>query len=131
MHERIIMKQIIYTSKAPEPVGPYSQAVLTNNTLYVSGQIAMDAQTGILCDGGIEAQTKQVLINIKKILNAAGLDIIHVIKVSIFLTDMNDFRKMNEVYAEFFTDNPPARECVQVSRLPKDAMVEISVIACL
>lgn len=123
------MKQIINASKAPKPVGPYSQAVLTNNILYVSGQIALDPQSGSMCDGGIEAQTKLVLINIRKILNAAGLDMINVVKASIFLTDMNDFGKMNEVYAAFFTDNPPARECVQVSRLPKDAMVEISVIA--
>lgn len=129
MHESSFMKQIIYSSKAPKPVGPYSQAVLTNNILYVSGQIAMDPLTGTMCDGGIEVQTKLVLNNIQKILNAAGLDMLNIVKASIFLTDMNDFGKMNEVYAAFFTDNPPARECIQVSRLPKDAMVEISVIA--
>lgn len=124
------MKQIIYTPKAPQPVGPYSQAVIANNFLFVSGQIAIDPQTGKMCEEGIEAQTKQVLTNIQKVLNAAGSDMINIVKSTIFITDMNDFGKMNEVYASFFTENPPARECVQVSRLPKDAMVEISVIAC-
>jgi 2-iminobutanoate/2-iminopropanoate deaminase len=123
------MKRIIFTPDAPKPVGPYSQAILSNNILFVSGQIALDPQTGILYEGGIEAQTKKVLIHITNILTAAGMDITNVVKASIFLTDMNDFGKVNEVYATFFTDTPPARECIQVCRLPKDASVEISVIA--
>lgn len=123
------MKQVIFTSKAPKPVGPYSQAILANNILYVSGQIALDLNTGIMCEGGVKAQTNQVLVYIQNILNAAGMDMINVVKASIFLTGMKDFGDMNEVYASFFDDNPPARECIQVSRLPMDALVEISVIA--
>ncbi|MFH0865472.1 MAG: RidA family protein [Bacteroidota bacterium] len=123
------MKQIIYTPKAPKPVGPYCQAILANNILYVSGQIALDPKTGIMCEGGVKAQTNQVLVYIQNILNAAGMDMLNVVKASIFLTDMNDFGDMNEVYAEFFTGNPPARECIQVARLPKNAVIEISVIA--
>lgn len=123
------MKQIIFTSKAPKPIGPYSQAVLTNNILFVSGQIALDLNTGIMCEGGVKAQTNQVLAYIQNILNAAGMDMMNVVKASIFLADINDFGTMNEVYAAFFSDNPPARECIQVCRLPKDALVEISVTA--
>ena len=123
------MKQIIYTSGAPKPVGPYSQAILANNILYVSGQIALDPQTGNMREGGVKAQANQVLVNIQNILNAAGMDMKNVVKASIFLTDMNDFGDMNDAYAAFFSDNPPARECIQVCRLPKDAIVEISVIA--
>lgn len=122
-------KSIIYTSKAPEPIGPYSQAVLVNNTLYVSGQIALDPSTGQLMTLTIEKETQQIMVNLRSILEAAGMNFSHVVKCSIFLTDMKNFPLVNTVYGEFFQDNPPARETVEVSKLPKDAHVEISCVA--
>ncbi len=122
---RHMAKKIIYSDKAPMPIGPYSQAVLVNDTLYVSGQIAADLAEG----GNIAAETGKILENIGHILKAAGFDYTHIVKSSIFLRDMNDFGKVNEVYGTFFSENPPARETVQVARLPKDVNVEISVIA--
>lgn len=107
------------------PIGPYSQAVLVNDTLYVSGQIAADLAE----DGNVAAETRKILENTGHILRAAGFDYTHIVKSSIFLRDMNDFGKVNEVYGTFFPENPPARETVQVARLPKDVNVEISVIA--
>lgn len=123
------MNQIVYSTDAPSPIGPYSQAVWAGDTLFVSGTIALDATSGELVNGSIEEETKKVMTNIGHVLKAAELDYTNIVKTSIFLKDMNDFAKVNEVYAGFFTGNPPARETVQVSRLPKDVNVEISVIA--
>jgi len=122
-------KQIINTDAAPAPIGPYNQAVRIGDLLFVSGQIPMDAQTGELINTGIAAETKKVMENLKAILDAAKLNFSHVVKSSIFLTDMAQFAAMNEVYGQYFADNAPARECVQVAALPKGVQVEISVIA--
>lgn len=118
-------KQIIFSEKAPAAIGPYSQAVLAGNTLYVSGQIALD----LAPLGDIEAETKKIMENLGHILTEAGMDYTHVVKASIFLKSMDDFGTVNTVYGSFFTENPPARETVQVGKLPKDVNVEISVIA--
>jgi len=118
-------KEIIFSEKAPAPIGPYSQAVLVNDTLYVSGQIALkEAEVG-----DIKAEAKQVMENIGYILTAAGLTYTNIVKSSIFLKNMDDFGLVNEVYGAYFSSNPPARETVQVAKLPKDVNVEISVIA--
>lgn len=124
-------KQIINSADAPAPIGPYSQAVKHGDTLYVSGQIALDAKTGNLITGDIKTETHQVMKNLSAILTAAGLDFTHVVKTSIFVKDLNNFVAINETYGEYFKSNPPARETVEVSRLPKDVNVEISVIAVL
>lgn len=124
-------KQIINSADAPAPIGPYSQAVKHGSTLYVSGQIALDAKTGNLITGDIKTETHQVMKNLQAILTAAGVDFTHVVKTSIFVKDLNNFVAINETYAEYFKSNPPARETVEVSRLPKDVNVEISVIAVL
>ena len=124
------MKQIIYTKNAPEPIGPYSQAVRHGNFLYTSGQIAINPETGALIEGNIEEETHQVMLNLKAVLKAAGMTFQHVIKASIFITDMGDFGAINSVYGRYFDgETAPARETVQVARLPKDVRVEISVIA--
>ncbi len=120
---------IVYSAHAPEPIGPYSQAVLAGNTLFVSGQIAIQRTSGNLVTDNIEDETTQVMINLSEVLKAAGLTFQHVVKCSIFLKDMGNFPKVNEIYAQYFTENPPARETVEVSRLPKDVNVEISCIA--
>jgi 2-iminobutanoate/2-iminopropanoate deaminase len=122
-------KQIINTTAAPAPIGPYNQAIMMGDFLFVSGQIPFNAATNTLVDTGIQAETTQVLENVKAILNAAGLDFKHVVKSTIFLTDMHQFQLVNEVYARYFTENEPARECVQVAALPRFVNVEISVIA--
>ena len=122
-------KQIIYSADAPEPIGPYSQAVRFGNQLFVSGQIALDKATGSFLNHSVEEETRQVLKNLKAVLNAGDMDVEHVVKCTIFLTDMNDFPVVNKIYGEFFSMNPPARETVEVRRLPKDAKVEISCIA--
>lgn len=124
-------KRIVKSNHAPEPIGPYSQAVLTGEMLFVSGQIAIDQTTGALITNSIEAETEQVLKNIGYILEEAGMNYTHVVKCSIFLTDMAMFPRVNAVYGKFFAEIPPARETVQVSRLPKDVSVEISCIAVL
>ena len=124
-----IMKKVISTEKAPAAIGPYSQAILSNNTLYCSGQIAINPATGNLVMENITAETNQVMQNISAVLTAAEMDFSHVVKCSIFMKDMNDYAAINEVYAKSFGDNPPAREAVQVSVLPKNVNVEISVIA--
>jgi len=129
MHQNLIMKKIIQTNDAPLPIGPYSQAVLIQNTLYVSGQIAIDPATNLIPAGNIIEETKQVMKNLGAILKAAGMDYSHIVKTNIFLTDMNNFSKVNEIYGAFFEKDFPARETVQVSRLPKDVNVEISVVA--
>lgn len=123
-------KRIIETSLAPAPIGPYSQAILHGDTLYVSGQIALNPQTGTMDQTSIESETNMVMQHLGSILTAAGMGYGHVVKCSIFLTDFNDFAKVNGVYGKYFTQQAPARETVQVSRLPKDARVEISCIAC-
>jgi 2-iminobutanoate/2-iminopropanoate deaminase len=122
-------KQIIYTNEAPAAIGPYSQAVRTGNLLFVSGQIPLDAASGQLVSGTIAEETHQVMKNIQAILIAAGLSFEHIVKTSIFIKDMNNFGAINEVYAGYFSSNFPARETVEVARLPKDVRVEISVIA--
>lgn len=121
--------KVIKTANAPTPIGPYNQAILAGNTLYVSGQIALKPQTGDLVTSDIKTETLQVMTNINAILSEAGFGFENIVKTTIFLTDMNDFAHINEVYGSFFKDNFPARETVQVSRLPKDVHVEISVIA--
>ncbi len=122
-------KKIIQTDKAPAPIGPYSQAVIVNNMLYVSGQIAINPATGQLVMDNIIEETQQVMNNLKAILEAAGMDFSNVIKTTIFLKDMNQFSSVNEVYGAFFKSDFPARETVQVSALPKFVNVEISVVA--
>lgn len=123
------MKTIVHTKEAPLPIGPYSQAVLINHTLYVSGQIAIDPATGNMVMNTIEEETHQVMKNLSAVLKAVEMDFSHVVKASIFLSNMDDFPKVNTVYGSYFKDHYPARETVQVSRLPKDVNVEISVIA--
>lgn len=123
------MKTIINTNNAPSPIGPYSQAVQFGNMLFVSGQIAINPATGELDLSNIENETHQVMKNIGAILTEAGVDYSHIIKTGIFLKDMNQFAAVNEVYGSYFSSDFPARETVQVSRLPKDVNVEISVVA--
>jgi 2-iminobutanoate/2-iminopropanoate deaminase len=125
------MKDIVLTDRGPKPIGPYSQAVKVNGFLYMSGQVALDPKTGEMVGTTIAEQTERVMANIKGIIEAAGSNLHHVVKTTVFLKDMNDFAAMNDVYAKSFTQAPPARSTVQVSRLPKDALVEIEVIASL
>jgi len=120
---------IVYSSQAPEPIGPYSQAVQTGNMIFISGQIAIDRSSGNLIVDDIEKETHQVMVNVKYVLEAAGMDFSHVVKCSIFLKDMNNFPRVNDIYGKYFLASPPARETVEVSRLPKDVNVEISCIA--
>lgn len=124
------MKKIIKTAEAPLPIGPYNQAVLKGNTLYASGQIAIDPSTNVLISGDIKAETKQVMENLAAVLRAADMNFSQVVKCSIFISDMNDFSEINQVYGAYFNDETaPARETVQVSVLPKNVNVEISLIA--
>ncbi|MAM19108.1 MAG: RidA family protein [Christiangramia sp.] len=124
------MKKIIQTNQAPAPIGPYNQAIFAGNTLYISGQIALDPGSGELETGDLETETLQVLENLKAILTEAGLSLDHVVKTSIFISDMNNFGKINEVYSRYFeSENAPARETVEVANLPKFVNVEISAIA--
>ena len=124
-------KKIVQTDKAPKAIGPYSQAIRIEGLVFSAGQIGLDPSTGELVPGGVEAQTRQVLTNLKNVLAAAGSDLNFVVKTTVFLKDMNDFPKMNAVYAEFFPENPPARSTVAVSALPKGALVEIEAVALL
>jgi 2-iminobutanoate/2-iminopropanoate deaminase len=123
------VKQIIATESAPQAIGPYSQAVVANGFVFASGQIPIDPATGQFVEGGIVEQTEQVLRNISSLLEAAGTGLARVVKTTVFLADMNDFAAMNETYARFFGENPPARSTVQAARLPRDARVEIEVVA--
>lgn len=123
------MKQIIKTEHAPGAIGPYSQAVVAGEFIFLSGQIPTDPQTGTFVPGGIAEQTEQVLKNLAAVLEAAGASLASVVKTTVFLADMNDFAAMNEVYGRFFTENPPARATVEAARLPRDARVEIEAIA--
>ena len=125
------MKDIVTTDRGPKPIGPYSQGVKANGLLYLSGQVALDPKTNEMMAGDIRQQTERTLDNIKGILEAAGSNLHHVVKTTVFLKDMNEFAQMNEVYGRYFTAAPPARSTVQVARLPKDALVEIEVIAAI
>lgn len=122
-------REVIFTENAPKAIGPYSQAVKAGGFVFVSGQIPVDPSTGELVVGDIKVQTERVLENVKAILKAAGSSLDKVVKATVFLSDMNDFAAMNEVYARYFVSAPPARAAVQVARLPKDVGVEIEVIA--
>lgn len=124
-------KKIIYTDKAPKAIGPYSQAIRTESLVYTAGQVGIDPATGELVEGGIEAQSRQVLTNLKNVLEASDSGLNFVVKTTVFLKDMNDFAKMNAIYAESFSENPPARSTVAVAGLPKGALVEIEAVALL
>lgn len=124
------MKKVIQTNNAPAPIGPYNQAIFAGNTLYVSGQIALHPKSGDLITDDLEKETLQVLENLKAIISEAGLSMDHIVKTSIFISDMNNFGKINEVYSRYFdSENAPARETVEVANLPKFVNVEISAIA--
>ena len=123
------MKTVISSDRAPQAIGPYSQAIKANGFLFVSGQIPLDPTTGQIVYGGIESQTYQVIANLRAILEKEGLTIANDVKTTVFLKDMEDFTVMNKVYAQAFADEPPARACVQVARLPRDVSVEIELIA--
>ncbi len=123
------MKKVINTDKAPKAIGPYSQAVEAAGFIFASGQIPIVPTTGEIVEGGIEEQTKQVLSNIQAILDEKSLCFADVVKTTVFLADMNDFAAVNAIYGEAFQENPPARSCVQVARLPKDVKIEIEIIA--
>jgi len=123
------MKKIILSEKAPSPIGPYSQAVAVNGMVYISGQIPIDQESGDLVSGSIEEETHQVMKNLGYILSSAGLSYTNIIKTSIFVKDLGNFGRINEVYGTYFDEQPPARETVEVSRLPKDVNIEISCIA--
>ncbi|HEY4365157.1 MAG TPA: RidA family protein [Bryobacteraceae bacterium] len=125
------MSHTISTKHAPQAIGPYSQAVVAHRFAFLSGQIPLDPATGQLVEGDIAAQTRQVLDNIKAVLEASGASMAQVVKTTVFLKDMGEFAKMNEVYATYFPHNPPARATVEVSRLPRDVRVEIDCIAAL
>jgi len=126
----ITMKTVVATPAAPSAIGPYSQAIVTpEGFVFASGQIALDPATGTVVPGGIREQTDRVMRNLKAVLEAAGTSLAGVVKTTVYLTDMNDFAAMNEVYSTFFPDNPPARSTVQVARLPRDVRVEIEVVA--
>ncbi len=122
-------RETILTKQAPLPIGPYSQAVLTDHLIFASGQVAINPSTGEFVGADIETQTRQVMQNLQAVLNAAGSSLEMVLKTTIFLKDFNDFARVNSVYGSFFGDQPPARSTVEVSRLPKDAAIEIECIA--
>jgi 2-iminobutanoate/2-iminopropanoate deaminase len=123
------MRDVVLTDRGPKPIGPYSQAVRANGFLFLSGQVALDPKSGEMTGAGIAEQTERVMENVKGIVEAAGSKMAHVVKTTVFLKNMNDFAAMNEVYARYFTAAPPARSTVEVARLPKDALVEIEVMA--
>jgi 2-iminobutanoate/2-iminopropanoate deaminase len=126
-----LMREAVTSSAAPAAIGPYSQAIKAGNLLFLSGQIPLDPRTGNLVEGGIEEQTRQVFQNIGEILKAAGASFDNVVTASVFLVDLNQFGKVNEIYATYFSNPAPARATVQVARLPKDSLVEIQVTAAL
>ena len=123
------MREIVLTDRGPKPIGPYSQAIKVNGLLFISGQVAIDPKTNEFVGGDIRQQTERVLENIKGVVEAAGSKLSHVIKTTVFLKNIGDFAVMNEVYGKYFAAAPPARSTVEVARLPKDALVEIEVIA--
>lgn len=122
-------KKIIHTDKAPKAIGPYSQAIRADAMVFTAGQIGLDPASMELVPGGVEEQTRQALNNLRSVLEAAGSSLAHVVKTTVFLQDMNDFPKMNAIYAEYFAENPPARSTVAVAALPKGALVEIEAAA--
>jgi 2-iminobutanoate/2-iminopropanoate deaminase len=119
----------VKTPLAPAAIGPYSQGILVDNTLYVSGQIAIDPETGSMISGSVEAETERVLENVGAVLQAASMNYENVVRCEVFLTDVNDYAQVNEVYTRYFNETPPARQAVQVAALPRDARVEVSCIA--
>ena len=123
------MKKVINTEKAPAAIGPYSQAIEVNGFVYASGQLPIDPATGQFPEGGIKEQTRQSILNAQSILQAAGLDLSHVVKTTVYLDSMDDFAAMNEVYAQFFNSPFPARSAVAVEKLPKGALVDVEVLA--
>ena len=124
------MRKVISTDQAPAALGPYSQAIRTTHGLFISGQLSIDPATNEFLEGSIQDQTRQVLQNIMEILRAADLELANIVKTTVYLRNLDDFAAVNEVYAAVFGENPPARACVEVSRLPKDALIEIEAIAC-
>ncbi len=124
-------KSAVSTNKAPQAIGPYSQAIKVGNLVFCSGQIPLDPETGAVVEGDVSVQTRRVLKNLKAVLDAAGASMEHIVKTTVYLKDMNDFVAMNGVYAEFFRSVPPARAAVEVARLPKDVAVEIEAVAFL
>lgn len=122
------MRKIVHSDNAPAAVGPYSQGIRAGNLLFISGQLGLDMKTGEIAYGDVEAQTRQVLTNLETIAKAGGSSLANALKVSVYLTDMEDFATMNAIYATFFPENPPARVCVEVSALPKGVQVEMDVI---
>ena len=129
IHYLDFMKRVVVTESAPKAVGPYSQAIVAGNLVFCSGQIAIDPVTNELISGGVQEQTHRVMDNLKAVLEAAGSSLEQVVKVTIFLQDMNDYAVVNEVYGSYFAGDAPARECVEVARLPKDVQVEISLVS--
>jgi 2-iminobutanoate/2-iminopropanoate deaminase len=125
------MRDIVLTDRGPKPIGPYSQGVKINGFLYVSGQVALDPKTNEFVGGDIRQQTERVIENLRGIVEAGGSKLNHIVKTTVFLKNMDDFSAMNEIYGKYFSSTPPARSTVQVARLPKDALVEIEVIAAL
>ncbi|HXY01037.1 MAG TPA: RidA family protein [Candidatus Limnocylindrales bacterium] len=125
------MKDVVSTGRGPKPIGPYSQAIKSNGFVFLSGQVALDPRSGEFVGADVRQQTERVMENLKAILEAAGVNLTHVVKTTVFLKDMNDFPAMNEVYARYFVLAPPARSTVQAAKLPKDALVEIDVVAAL
>jgi 2-iminobutanoate/2-iminopropanoate deaminase len=123
------MKKIIKTAKAPAPVGPYNQAIISGSFVFTAGQIAIDPKTGNLEPDDIKIQTKRVIENLRAVLQASGSDLADVVKTTVFLKNMNDFALMNEVYAQYFSENSPARSAIEVARLPKDVLIEMECIA--
>lgn len=123
------MKKVIKTDLAPKAIGPYSQAIMLGDLLFTSGQIPIDPENGEIVEGGIKAQATQSMENIKNILSAAGMDFSNVVKTTIFLTDLKNFGLVNDIYGGYFDQEPPARSCIEISKLPKDALIEIEVIA--
>lgn len=123
------MKQIIQTNNAPQAIGPYSQAVMANGTLYVSGQIPVVPATGAIVSDKVEDQARQVMENVKAVVEAAGLTLNNVVKTTVFIKNMDDFAVINGIYSEYFKENCPARACVEVARLPKDVLIEMEAIA--
>ena len=123
------MKQIIQTNNAPQAIGPYSQAVMANGTLYVSGQIPVVPATGVIVSEKVEDQARQVMENVKAVVEAAGLTLENVVKTTVFIKNMDDFAAINGIYSEYFKENCPARACVEVARLPKDVLIEMETIA--
>lgn len=124
-----MQKESVHTQRAPQAIGPYSQAIIVEDWIFTSGQIALDPRTGQLIEGDVAAQTERALLNLQAVLEAAGASLDDVVKTTVFLADMEDFGAMNEVYARFFSASPPARSTVQAARLPRDARVEIEAIA--